>query len=40
VWAADQSCEGFCHENGGRGHFKDCYGCQIHARAALAQEPS
>ena len=26
---SDKYCEGWCKENGGKGEFKDCTGCQI-----------
>ena len=27
---SEEYCEGWCNENGGKGEFKDCTGCQIH----------
>lgn len=27
----DKYCEGWCQENGGRGKFEDCTGCEIHS---------
>jgi len=38
-WLEDQLCEGFCLENGGKGHFTpDCTACEFHKRAALGED--
>lgn len=36
AWATDKTCEGFC-SRGGRGAFDDCFGCEIFARATIAE---
>ena len=29
---SDNCCEGYCLDNGGRGKFDDCFGCEIAAK--------